>query len=28
MKLAGVKKGLLINFNVKVLRKGLKRFVI
>ncbi len=28
MKLTGVNKGLLINFNVKVLRKGLKRFVI
>ncbi len=28
MKLAGVKQGLLINFNVKVLKEGLKRFVI
>jgi GxxExxY protein len=28
MKLAGIKRGLMINFNVKVLRKGIKRFVI
>jgi len=28
MKLAGVKIGLLINFNVKVLRTGIKRFVL
>ena len=28
MKLAGVKTGLLINFNVKVLRTGVKRFVL
>jgi GxxExxY protein len=28
MKLAGVKIGLLINFNVKVLRSGIKRFVL
>ena len=28
MKLASVNKGLLINFNVKKLREGLKRFVI
>ncbi len=28
MKLADIKKGLLINFNVKTLREGLKRFVI
>jgi GxxExxY protein len=28
MKLAGVKKGLLINFNVKFLKEGLKRFVL
>ena len=28
MKLSGVKTGLLINFNVDVLKKGLKRFVL
>lgn len=28
MKLAKVKVGLLINFNVEVLRKGIKRFVL
>jgi GxxExxY protein len=28
MKLAGVKKGLLINFNVKMLREGFKRFIL
>ncbi|MGE5218229.1 MAG: GxxExxY protein [Chloroflexota bacterium] len=28
MKLARVKVGLLINFNVEVLRKGIKRFVL
>ncbi len=28
MKLTDIKKGLLINFNVKTLRNGLKRFVI
>lgn len=27
MKFAGVRKGLLINFNVKLLRNGLKRLV-
>ena len=28
MKLAKVKIGLLINFNVEVLKKGIKRFVL
>ena len=28
MKLSGVRVGLLINFNVEVLRKGLRRFVL
>ena len=28
MKIAGVKTGLLINFNVKVLRNGINRFVL
>jgi len=28
MKLAHIKKGLLINFNVKLLKNGIKRFVI
>jgi len=28
MKLATIKRGLLINFNVKKLREGLKRFII
>ena len=28
MKLAGLKVGLLINFNVDVLRRGIKRFVL
>ena len=28
MKLAKIKVGLLINFNVEVLRKGIKRFVL
>jgi hypothetical protein len=28
MKLANVKVGLLINFNVDVLKKGIKRFVL
>ena len=28
MKLAGVRVGLLINFNVEVLRKGVRRFVL
>jgi len=28
MKLAGVKAGLLINFNVKILRTGVKGFVL
>ena len=28
MKLADVKKGLLINFNVKILKEELKRFVL
>jgi GxxExxY protein len=28
MKLAGVKTGLLINFNVTKLKNGIKRFVI
>jgi GxxExxY protein len=28
MKLAGVKIDLLINFNVKVLRNGIKRFIL
>ena len=28
MKLARIKKGLLINFNVKTLKEGLKRFVL
>jgi GxxExxY protein len=28
MKLAAVKVGLLINFNVDVLRKGIRRFVL
>jgi GxxExxY protein len=28
MKLAGVSVGLLINFNVDVLRKGVRRFVL
>jgi GxxExxY protein len=28
MKLAGVSVGLLINFNVEVLRKGVRRFVL
>jgi GxxExxY protein len=28
MKFAGVKTGLLINFNVKLLKEGLKRFVL
>ncbi len=28
MKLAGIKKGLLINFNVKILKNGIKRFVL
>jgi GxxExxY protein len=27
MRLAGVKTGLLVNFNVPVLKEGLKRFV-
>ena len=28
MKLAGIKVALLINFNVEVLKKGIKRFVL
>jgi GxxExxY protein len=28
MKLADIKKGLLINFNVKILKNGIKRFVL
>jgi GxxExxY protein len=28
MKLAGIKTGLLINFNVRLLKEGLKRFVL
>jgi len=28
MKLAGVRQGFLINFNVKLLRQGLKSFVL
>ena len=28
MKLAGIKVGMLINFNVEVLKKGIKRFVL
>jgi len=28
MKLAGIKTGLLINFNVKMLKAGIKRFVL
>ena len=28
MRLAGIKTGLLINFNVKKLKKGIKRFVL
>ena len=28
MKLAGIRKGLLMNFNVKILKDGIKRFVL
>ncbi|MFZ2446943.1 MAG: GxxExxY protein [Syntrophobacteraceae bacterium] len=28
MKLAGIRTGLLINFNVKVLKNGTRRFVV
>jgi GxxExxY protein len=28
MKLGGIRKGLLMNFNVKILKDGIKRFVL